>query len=146
MDPLHRLIGHSQWANRRWIDFVFDAEPADAHLARLISHILLAERIWFQRVAGEPTDKDVFATQSKDQLLRMLELHDAIYGDLAKSDLSRVLHYRRLNGEPQQSLLSDIVLHLLVHGAHHRGQMAAYASQHKLAAPPTDFIAYARTE
>jgi uncharacterized damage-inducible protein DinB len=49
---------------------------------------------------------------------------------------------RDLLGEQYQSPISDILLHLTLHGAHHRGQMATYASDAGKSPINTDYVQY----
>lgn len=144
MEYLQRLAEYTLWANRTWLDFVYDSNRDDGYLARLVSHVYLAEQAWFQRIHGEEVDKEVFRTREKDELLALAGLHSRRYTQILDADLSRILKYRRFNGDEYESPLSEILLHLFTHGAHHRGQMASYASQKSLAAPATDLITFSR--
>ncbi len=146
MQTLDRLIAYTSWANKAWLDFAFSAGAADPYFAAMISHIYLAEQVWFQRVHNEPLDSDVFATKTKEELLHLATRHDSRYAEILADDLDRTIAYRRFNGEAHESVLSDILLHLITHGAHHRGQMATAASKAKLPFPTTDFINYSRTD
>ena len=144
MNTLDSLTRHACWANRTWLEFTYGLATPDPYHARMISHIELAEKIWFQRVDGLETDKDVFVTLPKADLLMLADTHERRYAELGASDLARSIAYRKLNGDPQQSALGDILIHLAMHGSHHRGQMATHASQQELDAPDTMYIAFTR--
>lgn len=146
MDTLNRLAGYANWANRVWLEYVFERAADDEYLTAMISHIYLAEKVWFQRVDGETPDKDVFLTLSHDELKEIATSCEARYAELIASDLSRIIPYRRLNGEAQESELGDILDHLITHASHHRGQMATYASRNNLDPPETSYITYTRTQ
>lgn len=145
MNTLDSLTRHACWANRTWLEFTYGLATPDPYLARMISHIELAEKIWFQRVDGLETDKDVFVTLPKADLLILADTHERRYAELGAGDLSRVIGHRKLNGDAQQSVLGDILLHLATHGSHHRGQMAAYASGKKTGPPDTMYITFTRS-
>jgi uncharacterized damage-inducible protein DinB len=68
--------------------------------------------------------------------------HREVYVSLLRSDLSRVVDYTRFSGEKYRSPISDILIHLSHHGAHHRGQMATYISAEGVAPINTDFIQF----
>ena len=144
MDTSQQLIAYTHWANRAWLEFVFGEAEADAYLAGMISHIYLAERVWFQRIHDEPLDSDIFATLSHEELLDTAAKCEARYGEQLNADLSRVLKYSRMNGDPMASTIEDILNHLITHASHHRGQMATYASEKNLGAPETSYITYTR--
>jgi uncharacterized damage-inducible protein DinB len=146
MDNLKRLAAYTCWANRSWLDFVHSHAPSDDYLAMMISHIYLAEQVWFQRVYGEPTRGDVFSTLTRAELEEMAPRHKDRYAEQLESDLSRIVGYTKLNGEPQESQMLDILNHVITHGSHHRGQMAAYASKNGLKPPDTSYITFSRTQ
>lgn len=144
MNQLQLLIAHSNWANRAWLEFTFGDAQGEAHLTRLISHIYLAEQVWFQRIHGEEVDKDVFRTRTQDGLRGLMTRHESRFAEVAAGDLNRVVAFRRFDGEALELTVQEILLHLITHGAHHRGQMAASASQSQFAPPRTDYIAFSR--
>ena len=145
INGLNRLVAYTCWANRTWLDFVHSRAAKDEFLTMMISHIYLAEQIWFQRVYGEETRNDVFSTLTKVELEEMAPRLTERYAEQLESELERTLHYKRLNGEPMESTLLDILNHLVTHGSHHRGQMARHASQGGLNPPETSYITYSRT-
>ncbi len=145
MKGLEQLVAYTCWANRAWLDFVHSHAAKDDYLTMMISHIYLAEQIWFQRVYGEETRNDVFSTLTKAELQELAPRNVERYAEQLESDLERTLQYKRLNGEPMESSILDILNHLVTHGSHHRGQMARHASQAGLKAPETSYITYART-
>jgi uncharacterized damage-inducible protein DinB len=139
---LNRLVDHCTWANEQWITRLFQATPTESRLHQLMSHVLLSEQVWFQRVAGEPLDTDIWRPLKSDEMRDLHNRNTTIYRDLVDGDLRRDIEYTRFTGEHYCSPVSDIVLHLCLHGMHHRGQMARTASELKVARPNTDFINY----
>jgi uncharacterized damage-inducible protein DinB len=143
-EPAHgikRLTEYSCWANGAWIDFIEHAR-LDDFLVKRMSHILLGEDAWFQRIAGGAVDPNVWTVLTFDQMRERLAGHREVYVSLLRSDLSRVVDYTRFSGEKYRSPISDILVHLSHHGAHHRGQMATYISAEGVAPINTDFIQF----
>ncbi|GMV79997.1 MAG: hypothetical protein AMXMBFR7_11810 [Planctomycetota bacterium] len=140
---LKKLIEQTQWANARWIAFVYDRALEDRP-RRLVAHLLLAERAWFDRLDGREPGPLLFALLSRDELERMQEAHRARYAEILAGDLNRTIEYRRFNGERHASPVSDILLHLVTHAFHHRGQLSSYYAEQGVACPRTDFIQYCR--
>jgi uncharacterized damage-inducible protein DinB len=143
-DRLPRLVGHCVWANREWLHFIAKNAHGDEWLWRRLSHIMLGERAWFQRIHGEEPGRDIWTLLSIAQLEEISARHERVYQTLLRDDLARIVAYQRFTGERHQSPVSDILLHLTLHGAHHRGQMASHASARGLAPINTDFIEYCR--
>lgn len=140
MTHIERLVRHGSWANQRWIDQLESLADGDEYLVRLVSHLLLAERVWFQRIRGEAPDGNIWNLLPITDIQTLQARHTNDYAEILLGDIERVVAYRRFSGEQHQSPVSDIVLHLCTHGAHHRGQMATYASGRGLEFPKTDFI------
>jgi uncharacterized damage-inducible protein DinB len=142
MKPLQKLVRHCVWANECWIDFIAATGDSDEYVARRVSHILLGEQAWFQRIAGEQPDRDIWRMMSVEQLRAMHGKHEGIYESVLSGDLDRIITYQRFTGEKYQSSISDVVLHLVTHGAHHRGQVAAHIAASDQRPPNTDFVQF----
>jgi len=127
-----------------WLDFIVRDAASDTRLTSLISHIYLAEQVWFQRIFDEDVYPGIFETKSAAELITMAETHEGRYAYVMERDLDRIIAYKRFNGDPYETPLGDILLHLVTHSSHHRGQMATHASREKLPFPTTDFINYSR--
>jgi uncharacterized damage-inducible protein DinB len=140
--PLVKLVRHCTWANGAWIDFIADNCPADEYLLQRMSHILLGEQAWFQRLDGRDPDRRIWNVMAMPELREKQKEHQGIYAESMNGDLGRVIEYARFTGERYQSPVSDILLHLTLHGTHHRGQMAVYVSGKGLKPVHTDFIQF----
>ena len=139
---IKRLTEYSCWANAAWLDFIEKTRPVDEFLVKRMSHILLGEDAWFGRMAGVRVDPSVWSVLTFDQMRERLAQHGDVYESLLRSDLSRVVDYTRFTGEKYRSPISDILVHLSHHGAHHRAQMATHISAQGIAPINTDFIQF----
>jgi uncharacterized damage-inducible protein DinB len=144
MNPLPKLVAHCAWANRMWLDFIVTKAASDERLLRWLSHIALGERAWLQRIRGETPGRDIWALLAIPELERLMIEHEQTFDMLLSHDLARIIAYQRFTGERYQSSIADILLHLTLHGAHHRGQMATHSSASGIAPVNTDFIEYCR--
>jgi uncharacterized damage-inducible protein DinB len=137
---LLRLVEQSAWANRRWVELVYSDPDPETRPRELLGHIVIGERIWFQRIAGEPETETAFAALTKEELLRGLEENQETFRGLIATRLEDVIHFRRASGEKYHARVADIVHHLLTHGYHHRGQLAAHYARKGARYPNTDHI------
>ena len=145
MSHLARLVAHCTWANQAWLRFVAESTPTEEWLRQRISHIFLGERAWFQRIAGEEPNRDLWTALDLPELERIAAAHDRQYAELFDRDLTRTIVFQRFTGEKGQLPVADILLHLTLHGAHHRGQMAARVSAAGVTPINTDFVHYCAT-
>ena len=141
-DYLRRLVDHGHWANERWMTQLDNQLLSDERLRQLMSHILLSEQVWFQRISGAPLDREIWRTLGTSEMQALHARNRVTYEDLLGHARDRRIAYERFTGERYASTVSDILLHLCLHGMHHRGQMARHASERQLPAPNTDFLNY----
>jgi uncharacterized damage-inducible protein DinB len=60
-------------------------------------------------------------------------------------DLERVIEYTNSKGEHYASKIADVLMHVVMHGAYHRGQIAASVREHGGEPAYTDYIQAVRT-
>jgi uncharacterized damage-inducible protein DinB len=137
---LLRLVAQSEWANLEWVEFVYSQPDPEVRPRELLAHIMDGERVWFERIGGQPRASTTVALFSRDDLVRGFEENTATYRRLIREQLPRVVHFRRQSGEEYQASVEDILLHLFTHGYHHRGQLAAHYARKGVKYPNTDHI------
>ncbi|MEX2601739.1 MAG: DinB family protein [Balneolaceae bacterium] len=144
MFDLKKLIEYTLWANDNWIQFLADTQTKEPKLWIRMSHIILAEGVWFDRIKGEKPGQDIWQQLSKTQLRQLYAVHEQIYRTLPDGNVSRIISYKKFNSKEYQSSVEDILMHLVLHGVHHRGQMAMIASSLELKPVNMDYITYCR--
>lgn len=141
---LLRLVEQAAWANRRWVEFVHAQAEPETRPRELLGHVMISERIWFDRIAGEPRPRAAFPVLDRDELLRDFEENRETFRRLIATRLEDVVDFVRASGEAYHARVVDIVHHLLTHGYHHRGQLAAHYARKGVAYPNTDHIEFLR--
>ncbi|GAA5521256.1 hypothetical protein LQ318_05880 [Aliifodinibius salicampi] len=142
MEYLNKQVHHCIWANEIWIEFLSDEGSNDQYLAKMMSHILLSEQAWFQRIFGQEIGQNIWQILPSEQLTDLQEEHRKIYYQLLEQDIDRVISFQRFSGDSGSSSIGDILLHLCTHGQHHRGQMSEYTSKREMDIADTDYISY----
>jgi len=137
---LLRLADQAFWANCQWIEFVYSHADPETRPRELLGHILFGERIWFERIEGEQKTQTFFPVLTKEELLKGLEDNRRTYQNLVESRPEDVIHFTRGTGEKYHARVTDIIHHLLTHGYHHRGQLAAHYGRKGVPFPNTDHI------
>lgn len=153
---LSRLIDQMFDANRAMIEYLRALETPPPELLRLASHILQAEEVWLCRIQGRPSPPNAFTPVPLERMAADNEANYAGYkallqptdgGQQGSDDaaLSRRIAYKTFDGVAGDGLMADIILHVITHGYHHRGQMAAWCSQKQMKPfANTAYISYAR--
>jgi uncharacterized damage-inducible protein DinB len=147
IDYLRKLYLYDKWAIDRTIATLTEPENARARL--MLAHLLWAEKIWMMRLLGEDSStQSNFDDLSLPECIAMAEeLQDAYSKYLEEMDeagLDRVISYRNTAGEPYQTPIRDILMHVAIHGAYHRGQVAMLVRDGGGTASGTDYILFTR--
>jgi len=137
-----RLVEQSIWANRQWIEFVYSQTDTETRPKEILCHIMCAERVWFERIFGERKTRETFFEMDKEELLKAFDENRQTFQALISARLGDIIHFKRFSGEEYHSKVIDIIYHLLTHGYHHRGQLAAHYARKGLKYPNTDHINY----
>lgn len=148
MQHLARLTAHLAWADDRVLAALRSATAPDPANLELLAHVLAAEHVWLARLKGEAPAHVVWPPLSLEECAALMRANEraltAYVSSLTPADLPREVTYRNSAGLQFTSRVEDILLHLCLHGAYHRGQIA-WALRHAGGVPmPTDYIAFIR--
>jgi uncharacterized damage-inducible protein DinB len=122
---LERLLRWDVWANREtWRSLTRGSVPPKS--LRWLAHIIGAEFLWLDRIAGRPASLPVWPELSLEQCDEKLDRLSPLLLEPARNrDLSRAVGYTNSKGEPWTSSIEEILTHVVVHSAYHRGQIAS---------------------
>ncbi len=142
-----RIYRYNQWANSSLSNHLkfLGVEPQE--VMKRMSHIVAAEEIWYHRI--QPLGFDplpLFELQSLETLEPRLRSSAQRWLDLVHDtdEFEKEVNYSNSSGRTFTNGLSDILIHLVNHGTHHRGQIATLLRQQGLEPLPTDYIFYSR--
>lgn len=144
-----RLYDHVEWGNRRVLELLRQSESVNARALELFSHILNAEQAWITRLEGkDSTALPIWSMLTLEDRARLIEENSARFRQfieaLPEDDFNRLLTYRNQSGKEFQTAISDILTHVAMHSAYHRGQITE-AVKHAGGTPVnTDFITFVR--
>jgi uncharacterized damage-inducible protein DinB len=158
-DTLRLHLDYTAWASQRLMDaaaklsaeeLTHDFKTADKSVLDTLVHVYAADRIWLARVLGEPRatfidpeDRDLGLLQAEWPAL--LQRWKLWLRDLNDVDVLQPISYKDTKGNPYSSPLWQIILHVVNHGTHHRGQVSGFLRAMGHTPAPLDLIAYYRT-
>lgn len=158
-DALRHHLDYTAWASKRLMDAAAelseeelsrDFKTADKCVLDTLVHVFAADRIWLSRIQGatratfiDPEDRSFPALQAAWPALHQQWKDWA--APLSDQDVVAKIAYRDLKGNPCEQPLWQILLHVVNHGSHHRGQAAGFLRAMGRTPPPLDLIAYYRT-
>ena len=145
---LGKLLEHLEWADKRVLDSLRAMTHPDQRALDLYAHVLGSEHNWLARILGEaPREKiwpeltlkraEVLAAENAASLRSFLE-------SLSADQLQRKVAYKNSAGLAFESTIEDMLLHVVLHGCYHRGQVAMVVRGAGGEPAPTDYIAWVR--
>jgi uncharacterized damage-inducible protein DinB len=158
VEALRSHLGYTAWASRALVEaagrisheeLTRDFGSADKSILGTLVHIFGADRIWLARLRGEPqpaylTDADYSLAVLQNEWPAIHEGWHAWAAGLTDGDARRLVSYTDLRGNPWRQPLWQLVVHVVNHGTHHRGQVSGFlrAMGHK--PPVLDLVYYYR--
>ena len=147
MDMVHhlqRLFAYDEWANREVLCALKSAKPAPSRSLGWFGHILSAERLWLERLQSHnqslPVWPEMTVEQCEAQAAELALLWKNYLNGATEQRLSDLVSYQNSKGEKWSSRVEDILLHVVIHSAHHRGQIASDLRAAGFTPAYTDFI------
>jgi uncharacterized damage-inducible protein DinB len=127
-----------------------DFATAHRDVLGTLVHVYAADRIWLGRIEGNPPAR--FIDPEQDMHLAVLRTDWPALSErwkqwaalLTEDSIQRELSYKSTNGNAFITPIWQIVLHVVNHGTHHRGQASGFLRAMGHIPPPLDLIAYYR--
>lgn len=155
-EHLSQSAQYNYWANQSMIEWFLAKDPAlmdklvnssFPSINKTLSHIWMAEYLWMCRIEGiqwknlsgrhEGQGTKVI---SEDLLDASKSFIDKI-ASISEKEMSTIIEYKLLSGEPSQTSMMNIVHHVMNHSNYHRGQLVTMGRALGFTDPPkSDFI------
>ena len=137
-----QLTSYDEWANLEVITALRAAGRPLERSRKLAAHIVAAEYVWLTRIRQTSSPYPVWPDLTLDECGRELPFLAKGWRELLLEGdvLDRSIHYRNSKAEVYDSLVRDILTHVFMHSAYHRGQIAGDMRQNGVTPVYTDFI------
>jgi uncharacterized damage-inducible protein DinB len=143
------LFEYDYWANREALASLSALDGDTSRATRFFNHVLGAQEIWLSRfeTPDTPSTNGWPALSFADERAALDDLHrrwiNLLVG-LTPEKLAADLAYRNTKGLEFKTPVRDVLMHLIVHSAYHRGQVAAAVRDSGGKPAPTDYVVYVR--
>ncbi|MEO8502715.1 MAG: DinB family protein [Acidobacteriota bacterium] len=149
LEMFRRQLAWSDWANRELLAALRRIERPPAPAVGRLAHVLAAEHLWLARLERRPQPMAVWPELALAEIAVLVEelpdLWRRYFERAGEAGLVTNVAYTNSKGESFSNRASDILLHLVAHGAYHRGQLAADLRAAGETPPYTDFIHWVRS-
>jgi len=151
---LIQLYDYNVWANERVMDhldtlpsevFIREVDLGFKSIAEVISHIVSADNIWFNRIKDEQDSilvKKSF-TDLKEARQEMDDLQWQIRDYVSSlSDAEKKVSYTMASGRQMENSIAEILQQVVNHGTYHRGNITTILRSFGYQGVMTDYIAF----
>jgi uncharacterized damage-inducible protein DinB len=159
VDTLRTHIDYTVWASRRLLDAAASLSPeeltrdfgtADRSVVGTLLHTYGADLVWIERMYGTSLTSRPYGDNASIAILqaewpRVWDRWQKYASALTEATAEAEIAYSTFKGVPYRTPVWQIVLHVVNHGSHHRGQAAGFIRSLGKLPPVLDLIEYYRT-
>lgn len=148
---LKTLFAYDDWANHEALRSLqaLTLTNLPPRAVQLMAHIVNTEWLWMSRLKQDGHKVVVWPDYGLDEAEQPLPVlrgaWEKFLDTRTTGDLERSVEYVNSKGERWASRVRDVLMHVVMHGAYHRGQIAAKVREAGGQPAYTDFIQAART-
>ena len=157
-DSLRTHIDYSCWASTLLLDAAAQLSPAeltqdfktaDRSVLDTLVHVYAADRLWLSRLSGSPHPGFVTEADRSLEALRqgwpvLIERWTAWSAGLTDESALSELAYSDMKGNRWKQPFWQLILHVVNHGTHHRGQVSGFLRSMGHPPPQLDLTRYYR--
>ncbi|HEV3512179.1 MAG TPA: DinB family protein [Candidatus Sulfotelmatobacter sp.] len=143
-DYMRRQFAYDAWANQEVLNTIRAGGGENSRSLQLMAHILAAERVWLERLKQVPQSVPVWPkpdlAQCEAEATELKKLWFEYLDLVTAGDISLPISYKNSKGESFTSAVVDVLTHVVLHSAYHRGQIASHMRSEGQTPAYTDFI------
>lgn len=151
LDSLRQLFEYDHWGNQESLRTIRTLETPPERALKVAGHIVGAQRVWLGRLeapGGDPPAPWPLMSL-EDAGAAFSEMHErwkTFLASLAPGRLDEDLVHRNSKGQEFRAPVRDVLMQLVMHGAYHRGQIAAAVRDAGGTPSSTDYITWVRRQ
>lgn len=143
-DYLRKQFVYDAWANQETLAAIRAAKDENTRSLQLMAHILAAERVWLERLRQVPQSVPVWPepnlAQNEAEAVKLSQEWNEYLELVTAGDVNQTISYKNTKGELWTSAIVDVLTHVVMHSAYHRGQIASHMRSIGQTPAYTDFI------
>jgi uncharacterized damage-inducible protein DinB len=148
VSQIRSLWDHAAWADHTLLGALRRLPSPPDEAVREFTHVLGAEEVWLSRLEHRPPRAAIWPTLALDKAALLAAANrDAYTGfidGLTEARLGVHTAYTNSAGQPFETPVGEILMHVALHGQYHRGKVNVLLRQAGAEPAPVDFIAYVR--
>ena len=140
---LLQLLAYDDWANRE-VATTLERTGGPEKARELLAHIIGAEWLWYARIRATAARMAVWPkltlAECGAESRQLLAAWSELLAAAGEAGLDLTVSYKNTKGEPWSSTVREVLTHVAMHGAYHRGQIALLVRESGHEPAYTDYI------
>ncbi len=145
-----KMYTYEDWANLKVARLAQEPPSLPDRVSAIFSHLLAAQQVWYHRLTEQDNPPAVWSNYPISDWESLLLENGAQFRQLIQSyqeaDWNRKVIYQNSKGTRFETPVHEILSHLLLHAAYHRGQLILLLKPLVKELPLIDFIFYLREQ
>jgi len=147
VEHLRELFRYDDWANRRMIVAV--KESGSDRCRQILAHLLTTEDEYLARLFGKDSTgfdfwPDLSIEECGELARTVAEKYEKLMRRFDDEGLDLWTRYRTSQGIPHENNFRDMLTHVIIHSATHRGNLMLKLRDDGFEPPKIDYIIYLR--
>jgi len=145
-----KLFDYDYWANCETLASLKSVPSGAEKPRKAFSHVIGGQRVWLSRFENPAPPSaqpwpDLTLEECASAIEDLRRQWKELLDKLTPEKLAGELTYKTTKGIEHRTPVGDILMHLVLHSAYHRGQVAAAVREAGGKPAPTDYVVYVRT-
>lgn len=148
IEHLRELFAYNDWANRRLI--VHLKSNASENARRILAHVLITEQEYYVRLYGKDSTgfdfwQDLSLKDCGNLARKTAERYEKLLRRFEEEGLDLTTRYKTSEGVLYENSFREMLTHIVLHSATHRGQVNKALREDGFEPVNTDYIIYLRS-
>jgi uncharacterized damage-inducible protein DinB len=147
IQDLNKRFEYNDWANRETLRSIRDSAPIPTRALKIAGHMIGSESLWLSRLRSGSASAvwpDLTLDQCTTQIVDLKESWQQYLKGLTINSLQEQIEYVNSKGEKWTNRVEEILTHVIMHAAYHRGQIATILREAGSQPAYTDYIHFIR--
>ena len=146
---LRKLFDYDYWANMETLTSLKTVPSGTEKPRKTFNHVIGAQRVWLARFQNPAPPSvqpwpDLTLDECNSAIEDLRRRWKDLLDNLTPEKLAGDLLYLSLKGVEFRTPIQDVLMHLILHSAYHRGQVAAAVREAGSKPATTDYAVYLR--
>ena len=147
IEHLRQLFAYNDWANRRIIASI--KENSSEKSLSILAHLLVTEKEYYERLHGKNSTgfnfwQNLTPEDCEDLGRETAGLYERLLRRFDEEGLGFIAKYKTSEGISYENTFRELLSHVLLHSATHRGNIILKLREEGFTPPKIDYIIYLR--